>query len=543
MKKIVALLLTLMLFMAVVPLTGLAEGEKKVNQFGWEVPEETIKFTVYRGKASPDDYAKYTPAFRQYVLENFNVDIEVLVYENDATERLNLMLASNDYPDVIICSVLNSARWLEQKRAVDLTDYIANGSVPNLTARYGNYLQRYYSEDGHIYALGNGWGMSQWADYAPQFRLDWYKELGEPAFSTPEEYYEVVKQMVEKHPTNSKGEKTYAFGGYIDEPNYSVMRTWLSMFGIKKFWQYDESNNMTYWPFTDAGRDMVKFLNNVNQDGLLDPDIFSMKIEEFGDRVTNERYAAFVGNWHTCGTYGHEKWINTYGDDYNINMRYYHVNVHPQGVTPYYNFKNTNGSRVLITDKAKDVEGILRWLDFESTELGTRLVGYGIPNVEGSVWNVNDDGTWEWNEAQREIITTDTSKFDWEAMRLIGGQGYFVINAGVEPLSDGTYYWYDQSNVDDFKKQKDANLAGTFYDSGAFDAIVLPSDSLLPSIKTSCDNITMTALANAIYAASEEEAMTLIDKACDDLKAAGIDQLTSFYQEAYQKTVAAWGME
>lgn len=535
MKKLTALLLILIMMLSNV--ATFAQSTPKVNMFGWEIPEETIKFTVYRGSASPDDYAKYSEKMRAYLLENFNVDITLQVFENSATERLNLMLAANDYPDVIVASVLDSKKWLDQKRAVDITDYISNGNVPNLVERYGQYLPRLYSDDGRIYQLGRSWGMSMWADNAPQVRYDWYLEAGSPDVSTPEAYYEAVKKMVQAHPANAAGDKTYAFGGYTDASN-SVMSTWLSMWGIKKFWKYDDSNNMTYWTFTDEAIDMVKFLNKVNQEGLLDPDIFSMTGEEFGDRVTNERYAAFVGNWWICGTYGHEKWVNR--EDFKPNMRFYHVNVAPQGITPTYNAKNTNGSRVIITNKATDVAGIMKWFDFENTEMGTRLMGYGIPNEEGSVWNVNEDGTWEWIETQKAIITTDTANFNWEAMRLLGGQAYFLVTAGVEPMSDGSYYWYDQTNTDDWKKQKDANLAGTYYDSGAFDAIVLPPDSLLPAIKISCEDIAITALANAIYSDSEEEAVSIIEDAREALIGAGIEELTDYYTTQYKSILEKW---
>ena len=267
-----------------------------------------------------------------------------------------------------------------------------------------------------------------------------------------------------------------------------------------------------------------------------------MKSTEFGDRVTNERYAGFVGNWWICGQYGHEKWDDIYGADYQENMRSYHVNVAAPGKTGTYNAKNTNGSRVIITDHAKDVEGILKWFDFENTDLGTRLVGYGLPNEEASVWNVYDDGSWEYVPEKVEQITTDTALFDWEAMELLGGQCHFVMSAGTEPLEDGTYYWFDQSKVDKWKVKKDSLLQGTFYDSGAFDIITLPTDSLLPTIKTSCEDIAMTALANAIYASSADEAVSIMEACREELLGAGIEELTDYYTEQYKANVQAWGM-
>lgn len=540
MKKTIALVVCMLMVFCALPLQA-QESAPSVNKFGWEIPEQTISFTAYMGSDNPDTYNKNSQLMHDYLLENFNVDINLVVYDNDATERLNLMLASGDYPDVIICSITDAVPWLEQGRAVDLTDYVSDEKTPNLVARYGQYLQRLYDEDGRLYTLADGWGMSRWADYAPQVRYDWYVEIGEPDVSTPEKYYQAIKEMIANHPTNVSGEKTYAFGGYTDSTN-SVMRAWLSMWGIKKFWSYDAENNMTYWPFTDEALEMVKFLNQVNQDGLLDPDIFTMTSTEFGDRVTNERYAGFVGNWWICGTYGHEKWNGIYGDEYNENMRYYHVNVAAEGKTATYNFKNTNGSRVIITDHAKDVEGILKWFDFENTDLGTRLVGYGLPDEPGSVWNVNDDGTWEYVPEKVVQITTDTSTFDWEAVELLGGQCHFVMSSGTEPLEDGTYFWFDQSNVDKWKVIKDQLLADTMYDSGAFDIITLPNDSLLPTLKTSCEDIAMTALANAIYASSEEEAVSIMEACREELLAAGIEDLTDYYTQQYKANAQAWGL-
>lgn len=538
MKKILAFALAMLMVLSMVPVMA----ESNVNtMWGWEVPEETIAFTAYMGSDNPDTVADYWEDMHAYILENFNVDITLQVFDNDSTERLSLMLASNDYPDVVYTSIANAEPWLLQGRAVDLTDLVTAEKTPNLVERYGDYLQRLYDDEGKLYMLASNWGMSQWADAAPQVRYDWYVEAGEPDVSTPEAYYEAIKAMIANHPTNAAGEKVYAFGGYTDSSN-SVIRTWLGMYGIKKFWKYDEENNMTYWPFTDEALEMVKFLNKVNQDGLLDPDMFSMSSEEFGDRVTNERYAGFVGSWSICGTYGHEKWISLKGDEYNENMRFYHVNVAPEGTTATYNGKNTNGGRIIITDHATDVEGILKWFDFENTELGTRLVGYGLPNEEGSVWNVAEDGTWSWVEEKRIQITTDTAAFDWEAMRQLGGQCLAVMSSGVEPLSDGTYFWYDQSNVDKWKTIKDTLLKDTLYDSGAFDIIVLPVDSMLPTIKTSCEDIAMTAVANAIYSASEEEAIAIMEQCREDLIATGIEELTEYYTEQYKANVEKWGL-
>ena len=117
-----------------------------------------------------------------------------------------------------------------------------------------------------------------------------------------------------------------------------------------------------------------------------------------------------------------------------------------------------------------------------------------------------------------------------------------VMSSGVEPLKDGTYFWFDQSNVDKWKVEKDKNLQGTFYDSGAFDIIQLPTDTDLPTIKTETQDIAMTALARAIYADTTEEAEAIIMQAREDLEDADIDQLAEYYSEQYKMYAEKWGL-
>ena len=159
MKKLVSLLMAIAMVMGCA--AGLADSAAgTTNRFGWEVPAETIKFTAYMGSDNPDTEAEKWAAMHDYLVENFNVDINLLVYDNDATERLNLMLSANDYPEVVLASINNSTQWIEQGRAVDLAPYIESDTCKDLVERYGKYLDRLYDDDGHVYALANSWGMT-----------------------------------------------------------------------------------------------------------------------------------------------------------------------------------------------------------------------------------------------------------------------------------------------------------------------------------------------------------------------------------------------
>jgi len=69
----------------------------KVNRFGWEIPEETLEFTYYMGEQMDPEKAKANSVHMdEFLLKEFNVKLNKIVYNTDVTERLNLMLASND---------------------------------------------------------------------------------------------------------------------------------------------------------------------------------------------------------------------------------------------------------------------------------------------------------------------------------------------------------------------------------------------------------------------------------------------------------------
>ena len=77
----------------------------EVNKYGWEVPKETIKFSYYYAGDNTLDQAEEDERLQQVadvLKDEFNVEIERIVYKQDATERLNLMLAGDEYPDVIV---------------------------------------------------------------------------------------------------------------------------------------------------------------------------------------------------------------------------------------------------------------------------------------------------------------------------------------------------------------------------------------------------------------------------------------------------------
>ena len=65
----------------------------------------------------------------------------------------------------------------------------------------------------------------------------------------------------------------------------------------------------------------------------------------------------------------------------------------------------------------------MRWFDFENSDLGTKLLGYGVPNQPDSIWDFNEEtGEATFRADKVEQITSATPTFDFEPYMKLGGE-------------------------------------------------------------------------------------------------------------------------
>lgn len=514
----------------------------KVNEYGWEVPEKTLEISYYVGQDNPDTVAKNSKLISDLLLEKFNVKLNKIVYDTDMIEKLNLMLASNDYPDVISNMKVDEAlKWVDLGKAQELTPLIDEYG-PEIKKQMGDYLKRYEEDDGKIFNLPVGWGLLPIADAAAQVRLDWYKEIGSPEFKTPDEYYEVLKKLVEKHPVNAAGEKVYALGAWKDDVYPTMIPEQLGgIWGLKRGYKEDADHNLTHWVNTDEGLELTKWYNRFAREGLLDPDTFTQKRDDWGAKCSNERYAGHFATWWVTKDFGNMTWLKT-KKDYNDDMRYPHYDIKaPIAEKSYLNPKSTMGwGRTIITDKCKNPKDVMKWWNFEVSDMGTKLLSWGIPNTETSVWNLTESGEWSWN--QNMTKTLEDSTFDQAKFDLNGGVSYWMV-MGQQLHEDGTQAWIDQNFPSKWFKLKDENLKDTVFDFSAFFAISLPADEPVTVENQQVRDIVTTGFANAVMSKTESECVAKFMEMREKASKAGLKEVEDFYSQQYKKNLVKWNME
>lgn len=559
MKKITSLLLIFMLVTAILAGCGSSnstgktdEGsgnsatttqeqspkKLKVNEYGWAVPEKTLEFTYYHAsKRNPDKEVEKLKIMNDYLLEKFNVKLNRIVYDADTNERLNLMLASNDYPEVIVG--LNDStleKWKAQGKIQEMTPIIDKVG-PNIKKSLGQYYKRYLDENGKLWGIPRGWGLLPIPDYSAHIRWDWYTAMGSPKIETPDDYYDVLKQMLVEHTKNANGEKVYA----ISWNDSCGVETVAGIWGLKDGYKEDADHNLIHWLNTAEGLEFTKYYNRFYREGMLDPDAFINKYEDWKTKFSNERIIGHIGGWWMSWNAGHEVWQKTM-KDWKEEMRYVQIGFKaPAAEKAYLSPKDTYGwSNTCFTDKCKNGEDILKFIDFTMTPMGTRLMSWGVPNKPESVWNFDGNDKWSFNETQKQALVNGV--FDYDKYYLMGGETYwFGVTQSPLPDDNKSVCWIDQNFNDEnkWKKLMNENLKDTIYDNTARRVTFTPENPLT-IVKQQMDDALMTGWAKAVLSKTPAECEANFNALRDKMNKIGLHDIEKFLTDEYKKKLDMW---
>jgi len=514
-------------------------SEKKVNEFQWEVPAKTTEINFYSGQDNPDNVNKYQAALQKYILEKFNVKLNNIVYDVDKKEKLNLMLVSGDYPEVITnLSESEAQQWVDQGKAVEIGQYL-DQLGPNIKSQLEPWIKSYYNAEGKLFMLPKYWGLLPIPDFSAHIRNDWYTAMGSPKFETPEQYYDILKQMQAAHPKNAKGEKTYALSS-IAPVTTNMVPTLAGMYGLQNGYQVSPEGDMTHWVNTPEGFELTKFVNQIYRDGLLDPDTFVNKFDEWKAKFSSERIMGHIGWWWQTWNAGHEVWQKT-NKDWKEEQRYVQVGLKAASASKaYLSPKNARGgSFTIITDKAKDPEAIIKWMNFSITDIGTRLIGWGAPSQPDSVWKY-ENGTWSWVEEAKKSIIDATWNYEKSEML---GQGYLMLVEGQGTMKDDgkSTFWFDQNfnNEAKWKKIMNDNLKDTIYDNSMGSITIPANDPLLMTNQQITDQLE-TLWAKTVMSKSEEEMTQNYEAMKETLNNAGLHDIEKFRSDVYKTRMTTW---
>lgn len=515
-------------------------GSGNFNEFGWEIPEETLVINILDagGNYAPNEAQKVGEQnVIAYFKEKFNVEFKIQHISGDGTEAVNLALASGEYPDVIReLPFTEMEKFVKMNKAVELTPYMDTiGS--DIKKSMGDHYPLFLDDSSKLWYVPTTMGsIVELPDFCAHIRYDEWQAIGSPEIKTPDDYYNALNAILEKFPTTPNGESRYALSLYDSSDPAKFCGFW----GLKNGYKVDDEGNFTYWAFTDEGKEMTKFINRFYREGKLDPDAFANNFEQWKTKFSNERIVGAIGDWWISYNAGHEVWQSL---DPNMpeDKRFVQIGFKAEDAEEAnLSGKNYLGSRcTIITDKAKNPEAILKFINFQATDMGKAISGWGLPNGTaigdtgrtGKFWNIDENGNWEVDPEAKQQLITETWSYDDEYY----WQGVPWLFMNQSRWDDGEHniwpnqMWYDENK---WKSMMIENLKGTIYDSSMYTLRVKPDEVKLA--EQSVEDAWKMNWGGAVQANDDAAFDAAWTKLQDALNVAGIHQLEQALSDNYK---------
>lgn len=427
MKKILNLILVALLVMGVV--TGCkntedsgSQGERSDSKIidgkeeisddseddGEKHSKDPITFTMYSAEANPNDDGFESP-IAQKIKELTGVMLEIEYEMDDASQRLGIMAASGDYPDLVYAK--GDLNVLKESGAILKLDDLIEEHGSNLKKMYGDYLARlrWSTDDPHIYYVGSYPVYEVSLEPSNAFWLQHavVKELEYPELKTLDDFENAIKEYYAKYPQIEE-QDTIPFTLLADDWRFliSVTNPAWAVTGASDDgeWYVDpETYEVVRHLTREEEREYFRWLNHMYNEGLLDPESFSQKTDQYEAKIASGRVLALAdAGWSIDSS---QTALRESGLEERMYGRYPIVLDEDTECRVNQSPGYTGGWGISITTNCEDPERAIAFLDWMATEEAQILTHWGI---EGEHWEYDGNGKRVFLPEIDEMRRTDT---------------------------------------------------------------------------------------------------------------------------------------
>ena len=563
MKKVtLGILLIVFLFTAVMgcarreetPEPDAPAAEQNEQPVAVEEQLEPITFTVFSADPNPN-YCNFESPVAQEIQRRTGVTLQMEFGVGDARERISLMAASGEYPDMIFAKG-EMPILVEAGGLVDLTDKIERYGQ-NLKALYGDYLirHRFSLDDPSIYHVGSfGVDDVQWdPGSGAQLQHSVVKELGFPEIRTVKDFERAISEYKERHPMIND-QPTIGLSLLADGWRILITVTNPATFATGNHGDDGEwyINQETYEAILHNRRpeqkEYYRWLNHMFNTGLLDPESFTQKYDQYLAKISSGRvlglmdatwqYAQAMTNLREAGLY--ERMYGIYPVTLDETM--YHKNFMSGGFSA--------GWGMAITVDNEDPVRALQFLDWMASDEAQILNHWGIEGINYEVVNgeriISDE---EWQRRQSDP--------DYGRETGIGAYTYPFPQRGLGQKDPTGQYYQPRSgpegvvaNYTEIEKEVLAGFGINMWRDlfrtdlpvksyGLAWQISLPHGSDAAVINQRIQDITWSSIPQAIMA-SPDEFDAVYDAFQNELLEAGALELEATFTQLLRDRIELW---
>ncbi|TFE30084.1 ABC transporter substrate-binding protein [Cohnella luojiensis] len=516
-----------------------------------------ITFTMFAEDGNPN-WSNMQDEVSKEITRKTGVTLDAEFAVGDPAQKVALIAASGEFPDIISAKG-DIGKLVDAGAVIDLTDLIEQ-HAPNIKRVLGDNLARakYTNEDQSIYAIPTWAAVDEkrfvaGGGFELQHRV--VKEAGYPEIRTVQDYENVIKAYLEKHPTDENGNKNIGVSlnaddwhMYISVTNPAVATTGGSDDG--EYFINQETHEATYHFRRPEEKEYFRWLNHMNDIGLLDKESFVQKYDQYKAKVATGRVLGLIDqDWdyndsqQALKTAG--KFDQTYGH-YPVTMSkdIKEASFWPTGFM--------GGYGIAISSTAKDPVRIIKFLDFLASDEGQILNNWGI---EGKHYVMENGKRVVPKEVQDRINNDNTAftketgiGFYWNMMVHYGDGAkdstgnYYTKNypeqlvVGYSDAEKETLAAYDATTWKDLFPKEDEFKEKAY---GAAWNISIPGEDEVSILGTKMRDITWKRIPEAILA-KPADFDKIWDAYMQDLEKAGVEKMEKGYTKYVQDRVALW---
>ncbi|MDN4523994.1 ABC transporter substrate-binding protein [Fictibacillus fluitans] len=313
-------------------------------------------------------------------------------YQVGNDDKVGLIASSGQYPD-LISPKGSAAKMVDAGAMVDLKPLIEK-YAPNIKKLIGNNWGRlkYSNEDPKVYFIPtyDAVGQKQF-DAGGGFELQHaaVKEAGYPQIKTLQDYENVIKQYVKKHPTVD-GKPTVGMSLIGSDWHFliTVTNNATGATGKPDEGEYSidpKTHKATFHSRLPEEKEYFKWLNHMNDIGLLDSQSFVQTYDQYLAKVASGRVVGLADQSWSYGSA--ENTLKGAGKD---ELTYGHYPVTLNDKYKRHDFQSIGfnaGWGIGITKNCKDPIRAIKFLDFLASDEGQILNYWGIKDKQYKVDN------------------------------------------------------------------------------------------------------------------------------------------------------------
>ena len=350
-----------------------------------EEKDNTITYTMFSCDINSQYENMESPVGRK-ITELTGVRLQMEYPVGDVQQKIALMIASGDYPDLIYFKGSEGPKLVDAGALVKLDPYIEKYG-DNIKKLYGAHLNRlrFSLQDPSIYGLGSmGVGGTEF-DTTGGFQLQHavVMELGYPRLKTLKDLEEALLTYIENNPVID-GQDTIGLSLLADDWRFMISVTNPAFYATGapddgEFYIDSESFQAVLHHTRPEEKEYFRWLNHMNHTGLLDPESFVQKHDQYLAKIASGRVLALAdAKWQ----YGPgEQALRQAGKEERmyglyplvLDERYKYAAFRPTGYQ--------GGYGVGITVKCQDPAGAFNFLDWMASDEAQILNNWGIEGL------------------------------------------------------------------------------------------------------------------------------------------------------------------